>query len=218
MLQRILYNICNSLKNIVQKVKDIMGEYSKKLHIRKNGTIEDITLYTNSDVSNNTIKVRDGSTICYVPIGATDDSNASSLRVRKNGTTYAVLKQNYPTGSVTYTTNVLPEKPAKKNGQHNHQSKTYQLSLPAGTKKIQVLCYADGYGGNTKTVDVSGVSNIYIVVSRNDERIDGADYYCTYVTVYKNSTDDKNNVIGKTDNDDGQCRATISWSPAINNS
>lgn len=89
MLQRIL----NSLKKIVQKVKDIIGEYSKKLHIRKNGTVEDITLYTNSDVSNNTIKVRDGSTICYVPIGATDDSNASSLRVRKNGTTYAVLKQ-----------------------------------------------------------------------------------------------------------------------------
>lgn len=29
MLQRILYNICNSLKNIIQKVKNIMGEYSK---------------------------------------------------------------------------------------------------------------------------------------------------------------------------------------------
>lgn len=88
MLQRIL----NSLKKIVQKVKDIMGEYSKKLHIRKNGTVEDITLYTNSDISNNTVKLRDGGTICYVPIGATNDSNASSLRVRKNGTVYAALK------------------------------------------------------------------------------------------------------------------------------
>lgn len=93
MLQRILYNICNSLKNIVQKVKDIMGEYSKKLHIRKNGTIEDITLYTNSDISDNTIKVRDGGTICYAPIGATNDSNASSLMVRKDGEICAVLKQ-----------------------------------------------------------------------------------------------------------------------------
>lgn len=197
-----------------------MSQYSKKLHVRKSGSVQDINLYTTtSDISSGQyLRLRDGSTLLYAALGSTTDSSASSLRVRKSGTIYAVLKENYPTGSVTYTTNVLPEKPAKKNGQHNHQSKTYQLSLPAGTKKIQVLCYADGYGGNTKTVDVSGVSNIYIVVSRNDERIDGADYYCTYVTVYKNSTDDKNNVIGKTDNDDGQCRATISWSPAINNS
>lgn len=112
-----------------------MGEYSKKLHIRKNGTIEDITLYTNSDISDNTIKVRDGDTICYVPIGATNDSNASSLRVRKNGTIYSVLEESYPTGSVTYTTNVLPGQEVKKDGDTKSQFKTYQLSLPAGTKK-----------------------------------------------------------------------------------
>lgn len=217
MLQRILYNICNSLKNIVQKVKDIMGEYSKKLHIRKNGTIEDITLYTNSDISDNTIKVRDGGTICYAPIGAADNSNASSLRVRKSGTIYAVLKESYPTGSVTYSTNVLPKKTVKEDHRES-QSKTYQLSLPAGTKKIQVLCYADGNGGDAKIVDVNGVSNIYIVISRTDERREGAEYYWVYVRVYKNSTDNRNNVIGETDKYDGQCKATISWSPTINNS
>lgn len=194
-----------------------MGEYSKKLHIRKNGTIEDITLYTNSDISDNTIKVRDGGTICYAPIGAADNSNASSLRVRKSGTIYAVLKESYPTGSVTYTTNVLPKKKVKE-GHRESQSKTYQLSLPAGTKKIQVLCYADGDGWNAKIVDVNGVSNIYIVISRTDERREAAEYYWVYVRVYKNSTDNENNVIGRNSNYDGHCKATISWSPTINNS
>lgn len=217
MLQRILHNIYSSLKNIVQKVKDIMGEYSKKLHIRKNGTIEDITLYTNSDISDNTIKVRDGGTICYAPIGAADNSNASSLRVRKSGAIYAVLKESYPTGSVTYTTNVLPKKRVN-DGHTASQFKTYQLSLPAGTKKIQVLCYANRTGGNAKIVDVNGVSNIYIVVSRMDGNRDAAEYYWADVNVYKNSTDNENNVIGKNSDYNGYCKATISWSPTINNS
>ena len=126
-----------------------MGEYSKKLHIRKNGTIEDITLYTNSDISDNTIKVRDGGTICYAPIGAADNSNASSLRVRKSGTIYAVLKESYPTGSVTYTTNVLPKKKVKE-GHRESQSKTYQLSLPAGTKKYKYFVMQMGTDGMQK--------------------------------------------------------------------
>lgn len=195
-----------------------MGEYSKKLHIRKNGTIEDITLYTNSDISDNTIKVRDGDTICYVPIGATNDSNASSLRVRKNGTIYSVLKESYPTGSVTYTTNVLPGQEVKKDGDSKSQSKTYQLSLPAGTKKIKVLCYANRTGGNARIIDVNGVSNIYIVVNRIDERRDAMEFYWAHVYVYKNSTDNRNNIIDSNSDYDGYCKATISWSPTINNS
>lgn len=195
-----------------------MGEYSKKLHIRKNGTIEDITLYTNSDISDNTIKVRDGDTICYVPIGATNDSNASSLRVRKNGTIYSVLKESYPTGSVTYTTNVLPGQEVKKDGDSKSQSKTYQLSLPAGTKKIKVLCYANRTGGNARIIDVNGVSNIYIVVQRIDGREDAIEFYWAYVYVYKNSTDNRNNIIDSNSDYYGYCKATISWSPTINNS
>lgn len=150
-------------------------------------------------------------------MGSTTDSAASRLRIRKNGTVYAVLKESYPTGSVTYSTNVLPKKTVKE-GHRESQSKTYQLSLPAGTKKIQVLCYADGNGGDAKIVDVNGVSNIYIVISRTDERVEGEDYYWVDVMVYKNSTDNRNNVIGETDKYDGRCKATISWSPTINNS
>lgn len=128
MLQRILYNICNSLKNIVQKVKNIMGEYSKKLHIRKNGTIEDITLYTNSDISDNTIKVRDGGTILYAPIGAADDSNASSLRVRKSGTTYSVLKSGFSDGS--FHLNLRPA-----SGTYDREGTT--PAFPAQVKKVK---------------------------------------------------------------------------------
>ena len=81
-----------------------------------------------------------------------------------------------------------------------------------------MLCYADGNGGGAKIVDVNGVSNIYIVISRTDGRVEGENYYWADVMVYKNSTDNRNNVIGETDKYDGQCKATISWSPTINNS
>lgn len=196
-----------------------MSQYSKKLHVRKSGSVQDINLYTTtSDISSGQyLRLRDGSTLLYAALGSTTDSSASSLRVRKSGTIYAVLKESYPTGSVTYTTNVLPKKKVKE-GHRERQSKTYQLSLPAGTKKIQVLCYADGNGGDAKIVDVNGVSNIYIVISRTDGRVEGEDYYWADVMVYKNSTDNRNNVIGETDKNDGQCKATISWSPTINNS
>lgn len=196
-----------------------MSQYSKKLHVRKSGSVQDINLYTTtSDISSGQyLRLRDGSTLLYAALGSTTDSSASSLRVRKSGTIYAVLKESYPTGSVTYTTNVLPKKRVKE-GHRERQSKTYQLSLPAGTKKIQVLCYADGNGGDAKIVDVNGVSNIYIVISRADGRVEGEDYYWADVMVYKNSTDNRNNVIGETDKYDGQCKATISWSPTINNS
>lgn len=206
MLQRILYNICNSLKNIVQKVKDIMGEYSKKLHIRKNGTIEDITLYTNSNVSNNTIKVRDGSTICYVPIGATDDSNASSLRVRKNGTTYAVMKSGYPTGSRQWSSS-------------ENSLITTNINLPQGTKKIQVKIITYSKGTSiTKTHNVNGLSSIncssYI---KEAERRYGT-YASVYVSIYNGTNklfEDNTDMIDKLSG--FNYTVIISWSPEINN-
>ena len=73
-------------------------------------------------------------------------------------------------------------------------------------------------GGNAKIVDVNGVSNIYIVVSRMDGREDAMEYYWADVYVYKNSTDNRNNIIGENADYNGYCEATISWSPTINNS
>lgn len=197
-----------------------MGEYSKKLHIRKSGSIQDINLYTTtSDISSGQyFRLRDGSTLLYAGLGSTTDPYASSLRVRKSGTIYAALKDSYPTGSVTYTTRVLPGSEVKKDGDSKRQSKTYQLSLPAGTKKIQVLCYASMSGGKARIIDVNGVKNIYIVVDRVDERRDAIEFYWAHVYVYKNSTDNRDNIIDSNSDYNGYCEATISWSPTINNS
>lgn len=50
-----------------------MGEYSKKLHIRKSVSVQDINLYTaTSDiVSGQYIQLRDGSTLLYAALGNT---------------------------------------------------------------------------------------------------------------------------------------------------
>ena len=70
-----------------------MAEYSKKLHIRKDGTIQDISLYTDvADIPTNDILVIvDENTKVYAAIAETTKQGASSLRVRKNNTIYAVL-------------------------------------------------------------------------------------------------------------------------------
>lgn len=70
-----------------------MTEYSKKLHIRKDGTIQDISLYTDvADIStNDKLTIVDGNTKVYAAIAETTKQEASSLRIRKNNTIYAVL-------------------------------------------------------------------------------------------------------------------------------
>lgn len=72
-----------------------MSQYSKKLHVRKSGSVQNINLYTTtSDISSGQyLQLRDGSTLLYAALGSTTDSSASSLRVRKSGTIYAVLKE-----------------------------------------------------------------------------------------------------------------------------
>ncbi|WP_371363621.1 hypothetical protein SRRS_45010 [Sporomusa rhizae] len=77
-----------------------MALYSKKLHIRKAGVVADIYLYTTTtEVGSPCLTLKDGTTSVYAKLGITTDGNASSLKVRKNGTTYAVLKQSVSTGS-----------------------------------------------------------------------------------------------------------------------
>lgn len=70
-----------------------MAEYSKKLHIRKDGTVQDISLYTDvADIStNDKLTIVDENTKVYAAIAETTKQEASSLRIRKNNTIYAVL-------------------------------------------------------------------------------------------------------------------------------
>lgn len=81
-----------------------MSVYGKKLHIRKNGSIQNINLYTTADETQNSyIRLRDGSTVLYAAIGSTSNANASWLRVRKSGTVYAVLTQSIDIYGITGT-------------------------------------------------------------------------------------------------------------------
>lgn len=83
-----------------------MSEYTKKLHIRKNGDVENITLYTDtSDISDgNMLTLKDGDTNVYAALGEITDSRASSLRVKRGGVTYSVLKNTIATFTdVTFT-------------------------------------------------------------------------------------------------------------------
>ena len=76
-----------------------MGEHTKSLHYRKDNTTHDIKLYTStSDIGEHYISINDNGTTVYAPLVETSDANASDIRVRLSGTTYAVASQ-YVNGS-----------------------------------------------------------------------------------------------------------------------
>ena len=93
-------------KNIEKNIEvDEMSELTKKLRYQTNsGTSGAITLYTTAaEAGNNYINLQvDGSNV-YAALGATSDSNASHMRVQKNGTTYAILTKKAPDAVVTKT-------------------------------------------------------------------------------------------------------------------
>ena len=73
-----------------------MALYKKKLHIRKDGAVTDINLWTEkSEVGAPTLAIRHDSTVVYAKLGAVDDALASALRVRKDGIVYAALKNRW---------------------------------------------------------------------------------------------------------------------------
>lgn len=65
-----------------------MGEYSKKLHIHKDGKIDDITLCTDTSDLPGTLPLRDGSTMVYAdPGNNTLNRNNISVTIQKSLTT-----------------------------------------------------------------------------------------------------------------------------------
>jgi hypothetical protein len=72
-----------------------MAEISQKLHYRKGGATVDISLYDSaSDVGSDYMQLQVSGTTVYARLGDTGQAEASDLRVRKGGQTYAVLKTN----------------------------------------------------------------------------------------------------------------------------
>lgn len=122
-----------------------MSTYSKKLHYRKSGTIYNIELGTSpSDVGGNYITLRDGASIVYAKLGATSDSLASDMRVRKGGNIYAVIKTlSAPSGSISYT---IPG--------------TYSFTVPQGYTSVYVQAIGGGGGGGSGNVGCSGKNGL----------------------------------------------------------
>ena len=82
-----------------------MGTLTKKLHILKGGTEETCNIYTTPEEVGGSpyLALEVDGTKGYVKLGSTTDANATHLRVKKNGTTYAAWKQAstpVPTGGV----------------------------------------------------------------------------------------------------------------------
>lgn len=72
-----------------------MALYGKKLHIRKNGVVTDINLWTESwEAGTPALHIRDGVNLVHAQLGAVTGGMASDLRVRKDNVVYAVMK-NY---------------------------------------------------------------------------------------------------------------------------
>ena len=73
-----------------------MALYGKKLHIRKNGVVTDINLWTEiAEAGTPALHIRDGVNLVHAQLGAVTDGLASDLRVRKDNVVYAVLKNRY---------------------------------------------------------------------------------------------------------------------------
>lgn len=83
-----------------------MGTLTKKLHVLKSGgTEETCNIYTTPEEVGGSpyLALEVDGTNGYVKLGSTTDANATHLRVKKNGTTYAAWKKAYatvPTGGV----------------------------------------------------------------------------------------------------------------------
>lgn len=73
-----------------------MALYGKKLHIRKDGVVTDINLWTEkSEVGSPTLAIRHDSAVVYAKLGKVTDTQASALWVRKDGIVYAALKNRW---------------------------------------------------------------------------------------------------------------------------
>lgn len=86
-----------------------MGTLTKKLHVLKSGgTEETCNIYTTPEEVGGSpyLALEVDGQKGYVKLGSTTDANATHLRVKKNGTTYAAWKSAVviPTGHVTVHT------------------------------------------------------------------------------------------------------------------
>lgn len=108
-----------------------MATLAKKIYIKNSaGTQQTALIYSTTGESGTPyIYASDGSTTGYVPLCSTSDARATSGRVIKSGTTYAIANIATPVyGSTLYTS-------------------TGTFTVPAGVYKVRVTLVGGGAGG-----------------------------------------------------------------------
>lgn len=117
-----------------------MALYKKKLHIRKDGVVTDINLWTEkSEVGSPTLAIRHDGKVVYAKLGNVDDTLASALRVRKDGIVYAALKNRWVVINIVQSANQTITVTA------GEKTYTESFSVPYGTAYTATITAAAGF-------------------------------------------------------------------------
>ena len=117
-----------------------MALYKKKLHIRKDGVVTDINLWTEkSEVGSPTLAIRHAGAVVYVKLGEVTDTQASALRVRKDGIVYAALKNRWVMINIVQSANQTITVTA------GEKTYTESFSVPYGTAYTATITAAAGF-------------------------------------------------------------------------
>ena len=115
-----------------------MSILSKKLYVQKTGgTAVACTIYTTSaEAGDKALRVRVDNTDGYIALKATDDANATGMRVKIGDVIYAVATKHESGGGVAvpYTE------------QNWTKAGTYTFVVPAGVSRVRVAVCGGGAG------------------------------------------------------------------------
>lgn len=136
-----------------------MALYGKKLHIRKDGVVTDINLWTEkSEVGAPTLAIRHAGVVVYAKLGEVTDTQASALRVRKDGIVYAALKNRWVTINIVQSANQTITVTA------GEKTYTESFSVPYGTAYTATITAAAGFAPGTISA-ASGVAEGDVTIS-----------------------------------------------------
>jgi len=117
-----------------------MALYGKKLHIRKNGVVTDINLWTETaEAGTPALHIRDGVNLVHARLGEVTDGLASDLRVRKDNVVYAVLKNRWVTINIVQSANQTITVTV------GEKTYTESFSVPYGTAYTATITAAAGF-------------------------------------------------------------------------
>lgn len=136
-----------------------MALYGKKLHIRKNGVVTDINLWTESgEAGTPALHIRDGVNLVHARLGEVTDGLASDLRVRKDGVVYAVLKNRWVTINIMQSANQTIIVTV------NGVEHTSSIGIPYGSSFSVRVVAAAGFNPGSPSV-LSGVATSDVTIT-----------------------------------------------------